>query len=246
MIDLVVALPAHNERALIGACLQSVSAAVAQARRAGVVRHATIAVALHRCSDDTGAQAEAALADAGVDSMLLTVPERLPVGAVRTRLVEAATAGLDDRTWVFSTDADTVVPVDWITATLHHLTEQNGTRQPGADLVLGLVDLQDWRADAAAHQAYAQIVSAGLTEAGHAHVYAANLAIRLGAFRCVGGFPGLEHGEEHGLTAACRAAGLTVASLRHPRVRTSARMPGRADHGLGTLLSELARAAESA
>ena len=85
-----------------------------------------------------------------------------------------------------------------------------------------------------------------LATAGEACVHAANLVIRLGAFRRVGGFPGLEHGEEHGLAAACRAAGLTVVSALHPRVRTSVRMPGRADHGLGHLLNELTRAAESA
>ena len=240
MIDLVVAVPAHNERSLIGACLQSVRAAVEHARRAGAVRHATVAVALHRCTDDTGEQAAAALADSDVDSVLWTVPERLTVGGVRTRLVEAAAAGLDGQTWVFSTDADTVVPVDWVTATL----QQGLTRR--AELVLGLVDLSDWRADAAAHQAYEALLAAGQTETGHAHAYAANLAIRLGAFRRVGGFPELEHGEEHGLAAACRAAGLLVVSTRYPRVRTSARMPGRADHGLGHLLSELARGAESA
>ena len=240
MIDVVVAVPAHNERALVGACLESVGAAVRRARRAGAVRHATIAVALHRCTDDTEEQATAALVDSGVDSVLLAVPEKLTVGAVRTRLVEAATADLDDQTWVFCTDADTVVPVDWITTTMRH----GSTRQ--ADLVLGLVDLLDWRVDAAAHRAYEEILAAGLTETGHAHVYAANLAIRLGAFRRVGGFPELEHGEEHGLAAACRAAGLSVVSTLHPRVRTSARMPGRADHGLGSLLSELARQAEIA
>ena len=240
MIDLVVAVPAHNERSLIGACLQSVTAAVEHARRAGVVRHSTVAVALHRCTDDTGEQAAAALADSDVDSVLWTVPERLTVGGVRTRLVEAAAAGLDDRAWVFSTDADTVVPVDWVTATLQHGLAQR------AELVLGLVDLLDWEADVAAHQAYEDIVSAGLTDAGHAHAYAANLAIRLGAFRRVGGFPEREHGEEHGLAAACRAAGLPVISTLHPRVRTSARMPGRAGHGLGNLLSELARGPKSA
>ena len=62
------------------------------------------------------------------------------------------------------------------------------------------------------------------------------------AFRKTGGFPALPHGEEHGLAAACRAAGLRVTSTLSPRVQTSARMPGRASHGLGSLLATLAEA----
>ncbi len=106
--------------------------------------------------------------------------------------------------------------------------------------MLGLVDLSDWLVDDATLAAYEQIIAAGLTRHGHRHAYAANLAIRLSTFRAVGGFPALPHGEEHGLAAACRAAGLPVVSTLYPRVQTSARMPGRAPGGLGSLLAQLA------
>jgi hypothetical protein len=140
-----------------------------------------------------------------------------------------------ERTWIFSTDADTVVPPDWIHATLAQ--QADGP----ADLILGLADLDGWDAEEPARRAYRQIIDAGVTKDGHHHVYGANLAIRLSVFRQVGGFPGLPHGEEHGLARAVRAAELTVLTTFAPRVRTSGRMPGRAPGGLGALLDRLAR-----
>ncbi len=237
---MLVALPAHNEQAVITACLDSVVVALGEARQAGVIDRARVAVALHRCSDDTGARVRAFCADhADLESVIVVDNAVLPVGAVRTRLVETAlgvATPFADPAWIFSTDADSVVPPDWVTATLAQALDHR------ADLVLGLVDLADWEVDEATRQAYERIIAAGLTPSGHDHAYAANLAIAMTAFRRTGGFPALPHGEEHGLAAACRAAGLTVTSTGSPRVQTSARMPGRASSGLGALLAALARA----
>lgn len=239
-VDLLVALPAHNESALISACLQSVCRAVDAAQQAGSVSRARVAVAAHRCSDDTAKQARAVLAGwPGIESLVTIEDEPAPVGAVRTRLVHRAVAAvpaLGSASWLFSTDADTTVPTDWVTATLSQ------ARQSQADLVLGLADLGNWPVDRATRTAYEQIVADGLSGDGHRHAYAANLAIRWEAFAQVGGFPASAHGEEHGLAAACRAAGLSVVSTLYPRVQTSARMPGRAPEGLGALLANLARA----
>lgn len=237
-VDIVVALPAHDEQDLIGDCLASVIRAVDSAQRSGVVRRARVAVAAHRCTDDTADQARSALAlHPEVEGLVRIEREAMPVGSVRTRLVNAAVAAAPSLAggdvWIFNTDADTLVPADWITATLRRAREQR------ADLILGLADLAEWPVDRATREAYERIVADGLTGTGHQHAYAANLAIRLTAFQRVGGFPALPHGEEHGLAAACRAADLTVISTLFPRVQTSARMPGRAAHGLGALLARL-------
>lgn len=237
-VDVLVAVPAHDEADRIGACLSSVADALRHGRATGAVRTARVAVGLHRCTDATETVARAALAGtAGVEAVLRHEPRDLRVGAVRTALVRHGAVrptrfGPD--AWVFSTDADTVVPPDWVSATL-------ALRRHGrVDLVLGLTDLLGWDVDEATRSAYEAIVSAGLTAGGHGHAYAANLAIRLAAFEAVGGFPALPHGEEHGLAAAVRDAGLAVVSSLAPRVQTSARMPGRAADGLGALLSRLA------
>lgn len=184
-VDVLVALPAHNEEALIAGCLQSVISAIAAAQQVGTVRQARVAVAAHRCDDDTAARARSALA--GIDSLVLVENAVLAVGTVRTRLIERASRTrfrADGDAWVFSTDADTVVPPDWIVGTLARARRQR------ADLVLGLADLADWPVDAAAREAYERIIEDGLTVGGHRPAYAANLAVRLAAFTQVGGFPG--------------------------------------------------------
>lgn len=238
-VDVLVAVPAHNEAETITACLTAVGAAVVQAHRAGTVRRARVAVAAHRCTDDTAVRATVTLASlTGVEAVVVEEPATLTVGALRTRLISTAAArpaALAGDTWVFCTDADTVVPPDWLTGTL----DQAARRE--ADLVLGLADLLDWAADDAARQAYAELVERGIAEDGHDHAYAANLAVRLDVLERLGGFPSVTHGEEHGLAAAVRAAGLTTISTFQPRVQTSARMPGRAAEGLGALLARLAR-----
>lgn len=235
--DVLVAIPAHDEVATITGCLTSVCAALEHGRAVGAVRRARVALALHRCTDDTEQLARAVLADRPeIEAVLWRQSDPMPVGTLRTRLVEHALRrppAYSDG-WIFSTDADSTVPLDWVEAGVAQ------GRAVGADLLLGMVDLVAWDADAEAQTAYARIVEAGMTGTGHRHAYAANLAVRIDAFRRVGGFPGLPHGEEHGLAAAVRAAGLTVLSTLAPRVQTSARMPGRASDGLGSLLAELA------
>lgn len=102
----------------------------------------------------------------------------------------------------------------------------------------GFVGLDGWVADAAALDAYDHLVSAGLTAAGHDHVWAANLAVAYPAYAAAGGFPSVPHGEERALADRVARTGTVVGSL-HPVVLTSARMPGRAAHGLGDLLRRL-------
>ena len=160
------------------------------------------------------------------------------VGEVRTKLVETAVGAAPPvdrgRLWVLSTDADTTVPVDWVTGLLE------AARRSGADLVAGFVALGDWAAGPLARSAYADRIASGLTAEGHEHVWAANLAVRYPVLHAVGGFPAVPHGEERALADRVAAIG-TVTGTLHPVVVTSARMPGRAAHGLGALLHDLAR-----
>ena len=238
--DVLVAIPARNEAELIAACLTAVREAGEHALAAGPVRRVRVAVAAHRCTDDTAAIARRQLSDVGhqIDHLMIELHERAPVGRVRTLLIERAMTkapALDpERTWVFSTDADSVVPPGWVMSTIAAATAAH------ADLVAGLTALHGWEADGAAQDAYARLLQAGMFADGHRHVYAANLAIRYPALAQAGGFPPQPHGEEHGLVAAVRRQGGTVLTSFDPVVATSARMPGRAEHGLGALLRTLA------
>jgi hypothetical protein len=237
-VDVLVAIPAHDEATTIVACLESVVASLVEAQAADEVGRARVAVAAHRCSDDTADQARRSLAGrTGIESVVLVEQQPLPVGAVRTLLIRAAAASgqpLSPRAWILSTDADTLVPRSWVRGLLA------AAGAGDADLVLGLAELDDWAVGDEARRTYASLIDGGIHDDRHDHVYAANLAVSWAAFTAVGGFPAVPHGEEHGLVRAVRAAGRHVVSPLWPRVRTSARMPGRATDGLGDLLARLA------
>ena len=235
--DVVVAVPARDEADSIEACLAAIAVAVRDAQPAGAVRRVRVAVAAHRCRDETAERAAAYLRTSGVDHLVLVDDDSDTVGAVRTRLVEAAMLVdpplEEDRTWVLSTDADSVVPPDWVRGLL------DVAERTQADLVAGFVSLDAWQVNRAASEAYDHLLLSGLTAEGHDHVWAANLAVAYGAFRAAGGFPSVAHGEERVLAGRIARTGRVVGAL-HPVVTTSARMPGRAAHGLGDLLRRLA------
>lgn len=235
MTDVLVAIPAHDEGEEILACLEHLAVAVRRAQACSAYTGVTVAVSAHRCRDDTWAKASGALARMPVRHRVVRDEVSRTVGEVRARLIRRVVAELGPEptdTWLLSTDADSHVPEDWIVATLDQ------ARRAEAVAVAGMVELRAWDAPAEALARYVALVDAGLTGEGHTHVYGANLAVRLDAYLRVGGFrPG--HGEDQDLVDRLRAAGEPVLSRFAPLVRTSARHPGRAEHGLGALLDRL-------
>ncbi|SDU81313.1 Glycosyl transferase family 2 [Microlunatus sagamiharensis] len=235
--DVLVAVPARDEEEAIERCLTSVVAALRVAVDAGRVARVRVAVAAHRCRDATAERARHLLEASGLEHLVLDDETSATVGEVRTALVRAALRTAppfgSERTWLLSTDADTVVGTDWVTGLL------DVAGRTGADLVAGFVALDDWRPDPGAAAAYDEILRAGLTAEGHEHVWAANLAVSAAAFEVAGGFPSVGHGEERHLAGRVSAAGGLVVGSLSPVVVTSARMPGRAAHGLGDLLRRL-------
>jgi hypothetical protein len=243
--DVLVVIPARDEADTIGDCLEAVCTALRRARAVGAVDSAYVAVCAHRSLDDTAEIARTVLGRRPEIGWLVQEEQReLTVGEVRHGLVEAGLmrwrlADAVHPGWLFSTDADSVVPSSWVTRLLER------AQSTSADLVLGMVELADWTGGGAALARYRQIIAAGVDGDGHRHVYAANLAIRLRTYLAAGGFPAVEHGEEHALLEAVRAIGATVTTPRSPTVRTSARMPGRAAHGVGALLAALVAEADA-
>ncbi len=249
-----VVVPARNEQDRITRCLASLRRALAHAPD-GVAT--AVAVVLDRCTDATPESVARSIGDwpeattiivhdeipAGCATIGRTVPAAalrgsgvgarrdLGLRAVLDRLSGHPTAG----TWLLSTDADTTVPVDWVAAHLRHAAD-------GVHAVAGLADLAatDHLADAAL-SCYRAIVEHGLHGATHHHVYGANLGVRADAYLAVGGFPPDGAGEDHGLWQRLAAGGYTLAQPVGIRVRTSARLRGRADGGLAGLLRALHR-----
>lgn len=217
-----VVVPAHDEEALLGACLASLAAASARllAEVPGVAVRTT--VVLDRCTDDSAAIAAAY----EVDTVVVDVAN---VGVARAAGIDrvAALAGCHppERVLVVSTDADCVVPERWLVE-LHALAAAGhelvvGAVHPDpADLPLGA--LERWRER---HRR------------PEAHVHGANLAFTLAAYERSGGLRPVDLHEDVLLVTAMRAAGCRWTT--GTTVQTSGRTTSRVRGGFATYLASL-------
>jgi GT2 family glycosyltransferase len=180
------------------------------------------------CTDSTRATARARAA------ICLTANER-NVGTARATgsahaLAELAAAGFDEaHIYLLHTDADTLVPSDWITSHVHAAARH--------DAVLGPVEVRDWTGreeNCARHfeRAYA-------LEPDEDRVHGANLGVRAEAYLRTGGFPALPVSEDQALVEALRTAGESVVFRGELSVCTSARISRRVNGGFSDYLSRL-------
>jgi len=230
--DVAVVIPARNEEERIAAALRSVVVAAARCPRP--VRIITVCDA---CEDGTQAAAVAALT-AWRPSIVTAVAAR-NVGAARQAGWELALAGCGGRAgglWIATTDADGAVPPDW----LRHQIE---LADRGADVVCGTVEVADWSGypeEVRRRYLAAYATPAG---AGHGHVHGANLGIRAGWLRSLGGFPPLTAHEDRTLVRRAGRAGARIVATSRIPVVTSARLDGRSPDGFARLLRTLSRPA---
>jgi glycosyltransferase involved in cell wall biosynthesis len=122
--EIVVVVPADNERDRLPGCLASVAAAADQ-----VAVQVTVVVVLDACSD----RSEDAVAG---PVCVISVSGR-NVGAARAAGFATAAPRSDVRTWLATTDADSVVPTTWLAdQAVHHRALVQG--------VVGTVSV-DWQ-----------------------------------------------------------------------------------------------------
>lgn len=214
-----VVVPAHNEEALLPACLAALQSAAADCD----VPVEVLAV-LDACTDGSVDAASAA----GIP--VVCINDR-NVGAARRAGFAALLERLGtERVWLATTDADTLVPRAWLTAQLAHA-------RCGVDAVVGTVSVTDWEEHPSATrdrflQHYHQAT-------GHPHVHGANLGISARSYLAVGGFPALPTHEDVALVAALKHSGQHVLHTPDPTVITSARRHARATGGFATYLNRL-------
>jgi hypothetical protein len=213
-----VVVPAHNEQELLPGCLAGLASAVA----ASPVR-VDVLVVLDSCTDASTIAAGAV--------PTLTINER-NVGAARRlgfrRLLRSRPAGvLDSQSWLATTDADTVVPSNWLTGMLKHAAV-------GWDAVAGTVRVGDW--DGHTAQTRAAWRAGYDSREGHRHVHGANLGFRGDAYRVAGGVPALALSEDEQLIAALEAAGRRVLRAGDLPVVTSGRREERVPGGFASFL----------
>ncbi|MEH3145913.1 MAG: glycosyltransferase [Methylobacterium frigidaeris] len=238
----VVAIPVRNEAQRIAACLD----ALADQDGLGG-RPFGLVLFLNNCTDATAAVVASRLPVPGLD---VRVIERdfadATAGWARREAMEAAASWLDEAGAadgvILTTDADSRVPPDWVALNLAAI-------DAGADAVAGRIALDPVEAARlparlhergrleGAYEALLDELAARLDPLphdpwpGHATASGATLAVRLAAYRGVGGMPALPVGEDRAFVAALLAQD---ARLRHDpaiTVVTSGRLDGRAPGG---------------
>jgi hypothetical protein len=234
---MVVVVPARDEEELIGACVAGIRRAAAHPALIGI--HVHLAVVLDDCGDRTGERATAALgpADHSWSGAVVTTSFR-NVG--RARALGAAEAGVvfatvdPEAIWLATTDADSVVPADWLA---HHLE----LRAEGFDGCAGTVVVDSWgEHPATTEEAFdAQYRPGGELGFGHPHVHGTNLGVSMAAYLDAGGFGPLATGEDHALWRALGRAGRRLVATPLAPVTTSGRRHGRSPAGFAGTLTAL-------
>lgn len=226
MIDTVgIVVPAHDEEDLLPACLAALheAAGAAAAERGVSVR---IVVAADACSDGTAALARRA------GATVVEICDR-NVGAARAAGLRELLRGDRPKAglWLATTDADSVVPPNW-------LTEQLRYADQGWEAIVGTVAVADWTGHAPA-TAIEFAREYGVWRGWHPHVHGANLGFTAPAYLTAGGFPPLGTAEDHALVSAMHAQGRRVLRTPDLPVVTSARRRYRAPGGFGQHLTTL-------
>jgi glycosyltransferase involved in cell wall biosynthesis len=221
-----VLIPARDEEDLLPRCLQSVLEA-----RDALAGNATceVVVAVDRSRDDTFAIARRMLGSAGIVI-------RGNAGIVGVARAMAARAALrqrkqrPSRVWLANTDADCLVPANW-------LSDQLELAETGVEAIAGTIDVDTFEEhDACVAQRFRSTYLLH-PDGTHAHVHGANLGVRADAYLRAGGWADLRTAEDHDLWARLRANGARILSPSHVQVVTSGRRIGRAPMGFANALA---------
>ena len=228
----VVAVPARNEALTIEACLMSIDSAAAR-----VDVPVTVVVAADSCRDHTVDRARAV----AVSCCSVNVIEgrwraaggarRAAVAAGRQRL-----GAVSSTVWIANTDADCLVPGDWI-------RRQLGYAGYGKVAVAGTVTLDPATTSEALLAAF--VATYRGTDRAHRHVHAANLGLRADVYAAIGGWSAhTVVGEDHDLWRRLRLAGADLIQPLDLPVATSGRTAGRVIGGFASALARLERRLE--
>ena len=218
-----IVVPAQNEEASIEQCVESIRRSCAGAG----LRDYWIVIVADSCTDETLLRARRAVAGVG---QALECHSR-NVGSARRLGVDAVLAHFSHKDlsqiWLANTDADTLVPLDWITGQLR-------LADSGITAVAGIVQL-DEGGSPEAHELY-RTTYLTRPDGTHGHVHGANLALRADAYVDAGGWADRALAEDHCLWDRLKRRGWRLASPVSSVVVTSARLIGRATGGFADTL----------
>lgn len=219
-----IVVPVANEAEHLGLCLTHLDAARAHLRELDARVEVRVVVVLDDCHD---ASEQIALR---FDAEIVRVTARC-VGAARRAGTRAALVGHNapEQTWLANTDADSLVPRNW-------LTDMLASANRGTHVVLGTVTPGPGLLP---HIHFAWHTNHALEE-GHAHVHGANFGIRGDTYLRLGGWPELSNGEDVALAARAEAAtDVNIARAASIPVITSTRLQARVPFGFSGYLRDL-------
>ncbi|TFC94808.1 MULTISPECIES: glycosyltransferase family A protein [Cryobacterium] len=229
----VVVVPARNEEELLPRCLSALAVAVADVGGAAGQKQPVVdvVVVLDRCTDGTAAIAEIW---PGIESISTNSGA---VGAARragVRHLLPTSHLFTSATWIASTDADSAVPPNWLSAQLTFARNS-------VDLVLGTVVPDEGLSDGVRERWDAQH---RLVE-GHTHVHGANLGVRADRYLQAGEFARVDRHEDVRLVSDLRSLRVSEIRTELIPVLTSGRLTGRAPAGFAGYLRDQAAEALS-
>ena len=208
-----VVIPARDEEELVGRCLAAV---IRSARHVPVP--VDVIVVADGCLDRTTAVARSFR---GVRVIEL---ESSNVGTARAAGARAALAR--GAHWLANTDADSVVPPNW-------LAHQFALAEAGWDVMIGTVRPDFAELEPAQREAWLATHRRGEP---NGHVHGANLGVRASAYRAAGGYGELPEHEDVDLVE--RLSGFRAIASDEAEVVTSARRFGRTPGGYARFLRE--------
>ena len=205
---MVVVVPVRNEAVLLHGCFIAGRCGRRSLAHGRPLRGAGRAGCLHRCLGRGRTGIRVSNAHLGSRSSRR--------GLRRRSLRRAQRLGTRvERVWIANTDADSRVPVDWLT---HQLAVSRT-----ADVCVGTVrpDFDDLSSIHRAHW-----MSTHTKGQPNGHVHGANLGVRASTYLDAGGFAPIREHEDVDLVARCRSLGAVVVASDEAEVVTSGRFIG--------------------
>jgi hypothetical protein len=225
----VVVVPVRDEEELLPRCLSGLRDAIATLAAAHPEVRTHVVLVLDSCTD---ASAEIARASGfpvvEIASQNVGYARAYGVAAALSTQSASAQSTPPAQTWIANTDADSVVPHNWLT---HQLELANR----GAQLMIGTVrpDVADLDPDRVSAWLATHVPG---TANGHTH--GANLGIRADAYALLGGFESAPEHEDVALVESARCAGLDLVASDECWVLTSGRTDGRTPGGYARYIRE--------
>ena len=223
---IAVLIPARNEEQLLPRCLHSIQ----RARQAiGQGFTTDLIVVADRSTDRTEELANELIGTSGRVTSTMA-------GAVGSARALAASLALSRREgdlrhcWLANTDADCVVPEDW-------LSLQLSLAQRGHTVVAGIVDVDSYEEHCSVVQQMFRETYLLHADGTHPHVHGANFGVRADAYLRAGGWAPKATAEDHDLWQRLHRAGERRISDTRLKVLTSGRRNGRAPMGFAAALA---------